>query len=75
MFVGTAEKEVVLLAVEFPVVVALREDGEEAPTEPCRRLSLAEVDDVVEEEVLVTAVKVSKGIVDALTLAVVVYER
>ena len=33
MFVGTAE-EVVLLTVEFPVVVALREDGEEAPTEP-----------------------------------------
>ena len=46
MFVGTAEEEVVLLAVEFPVVVALREDGE-APTEPCRRLTLAEVDDVV----------------------------
>ena len=29
-----AEEVVVLLAVEFPVVVALREDAEEAPTEP-----------------------------------------
>ena len=72
---GTAEEEVFLLAVEFPVRVALREEGEEAPTEPCRRLRLAEVDDMVVEEVLVTAIKVSKGIVDALTLAVVVYER
>ena len=75
MFVGTTEEEVVLLAVEFPVVVALREAGEEAPTEPCRRLTVAEVDDVVVEEVLATAVIVSKGIVDALTLAVDVYER
>ena len=69
-----AEEEVVLLAVEFPVVVALREAGEEAPTEPCRRLRLAEVNDVV-VEVLATAVIVSKGIVDALTLALDVYER
>ena len=34
VFVGTVEEEVVMLAVEFPVVVALREDGEEAPMEP-----------------------------------------
>lgn len=36
---------------------------------------LADADDVVGEEVLATAVKVSKGVVDALTLAVVVYKR
>ena len=46
-----AKEEVVLLTVEFLVVVALREDGEEAPTVPRRRLTLVKVD-VVGEEVL-----------------------
>ena len=75
MFVGIAEEEVVLLTVEFLVVVALREDGEEAAMVPRRRLTLAEVDDVVGEEVLGMAMKVSKRMVDALKLAVVEYER
>lgn len=74
MFVGVAEEEVVLLTVEFLVVVALRED-DEAPTVPRRRLTLVEVDDLVEEEVLAMAMKVSKPTVDALELTVVVYER
>ena len=65
------EEEVVLLTVEFPVVVALREDGEEAPTVPRRRLTLTEVDDVVGEEVLGMAMIVSNRIVDPLKLAVV----
>ena len=75
MFVGVAEEEVVLLTVEFLVVVALREDDEEAPTVPRRRLTLVEVDDLVEEEVLAMAMKVSKPTVAALELTVVVYER
>ncbi len=75
MFVGIAEEEVVLLTVEFLVVVALREDGEEAPTVPRRRLTLVEADDVVRAEVLGMAMKVSKRMVDALMLAVVEYER
>ena len=74
VFVGMAEKEVVLLTVEFRAVVALRVDDEEAPTVPRRRLMLIEVDDLVEEEVLATAIKVSKATVDALRLTVVVYE-
>lgn len=75
MFVGVAEEEVVLLTVEFLIVVALSEDDEEAPLVPRRRLTLVEVDDLVEEEVLATAMKVSKATVDALKLAVVEYER
>ena len=69
-----AKEEVVLLTVEFLVVVALREDGEEAPTVPRRRLTLVEVD-VVGEEVLGMAMKVSEPMVDALKLAIVVYEK
>ena len=74
MFVGVAEEVVVLLAVEFLAVVALREDDEEAPTVPRRRLMLVEVDDLVGKEVLATAMKVSKATVDALRLTVVEYE-
>ena len=70
-----AEEEVVLPTVEFLVVVALREDGEEATTVPRRRLTLVEVDVVVGAEVLGMAMKVSKRTVDALKLAVVEYER
>ena len=74
MFVGVAEEEVVLLTVEFLAVVALREDDEEVPTVPRRRLMLVEVVDLVEEEVLATAMKVSMATVDSLRLTVVEYE-
>ena len=67
--------EVVLLAVELPVIVALSEDTEEAPTEPCRRLTLVEVLEVVEDEALATAVRIAKRVVVPLTLTVEEYER
>ena len=75
MFVGVAEEEVVLLTVEFLVVVALMEEDEETTTVPRRRLTLVEVGNLVEEEVLAMAMKVSKPMVDPLELTVVVYER
>lgn len=75
---GAADVEVVgvvLLAVELPVIVASSEDTEEVLTEPCRRLTLVEVLEVVEDEALATAVRISKRAVVPLTLTVVEYER
>ena len=66
--------DVVLLAVGLPVIVAFGEDAEEAPTEPCRRLILVEVE-VVVEDALATALRVAKMETLLLTLTVVEYDR
>lgn len=73
---GVANADVVLLAVELPVIVALIEVEEEAPTEPRRRLTLVELDsrDVDEEEAFAAAIVVAKRATDPLTLVFVEYE-
>jgi hypothetical protein len=74
VFVGAADVDVVLLAVELPVIVTFKGDAEEAPTEPCRRLTLVEVE-VVVEDALATALRVAKMETLPLTLTVVEYDR
>lgn len=75
VFLGAADVDIILLAVELPVIVAFGEDAEEAPTEPCRRLTLVEVPGVLVEEALATALRVAKMEILPLTLTVVEYDR
>lgn len=67
VFVGRAEVDV-LLAVEFPVIVAF-EDVEDDRMEPCKRVTLVEDEwvEIDEDEALATAMVVWK--------TAVVYER
>jgi len=74
--VGVVELEVVLLAVESPVIVALMEDEGEAPAEPSRRVMLVDIEcpEENEDEVLAATMVVAKGAIDPLTLVLVEYE-
>ena len=73
---GVVELEVVLLAIESPVIVALMEDDGEAPAEPCRRVMLVDVEcpEENEDEASVATMVVAKRAIDLLTLVIVEYE-